>query len=143
MRRRLLILALGVGFLIITTWLATMLNEVIPYRSTTHIQTAQAGPYQITLQVDPNPPLPTQPAVLTLRVARSSSQQPVTQARVTLDSSMETMDMSNEHAEAQLLPDGTYQARVQFSMSGPWQVRVSVVESGQQVQHVVFEITAQ
>ena len=107
------------------------------------MQTAQAGPYQVTLQVSPNPPSITQPATLSIQVLARTSQQPVPNARVTLESDMETMDMGTEQANARSQGDGTYLASVQFSMSGPWQIRVLVAMPGAQPASATFEVSTQ
>jgi hypothetical protein len=143
MRRNLLVLALGITFLIVMTWIATFMTSYVPRHPSAQTQTAQAGPYQITLQVEPNPPLITQPAALSLQVLRNDTQQLVTNARITLESDMETMDMGTDEASAQEQSNGVYLAHVQFSMSGPWHVRVLVAVSGTQTQSAVFEVTAQ
>jgi hypothetical protein len=143
MRRNLLVVVLGITFLILMTWLGTILTSIVPHRVTAQVQTASAGPYQITLQVNPNPPLITQPATLTLKVLLSSSQQPVTNAHVTLQSNMESMDMGIDTTEARSQGDGTYLANVQFSMSGLWQVSVIVAAPGAKPTNATFEVTAQ
>ncbi|MBO0790644.1 MAG: FixH family protein [Ktedonobacteraceae bacterium] len=143
MRRRLFVLALGIGFLIVITGLATNIDGIIPHRPTPQTQTAQAGPYQITLQVTPNPPPTTQPSTLSLQIVRRDTQQAIADAHVTLDSDMEAMDMGTTHVEAQMQTAGVYQAQLQFSMSGSWQVRVRIAVAGAQAESALFEITAQ
>lgn len=143
MKRNLLVIALGITFLILITWLGTLVTTIVPHRTTAQVQTAQAGPYQITLQVTPNPPPIAQPATLSIQVLSRASQQPVTNAHVTLQSNMETMDMGTDEADARSQGDGTYLASVQFSMSGPWQVRVLVAVSGAQPASAVFEVSTQ
>src|SRR5947209_8258477 len=143
MRRNLLVVALGITFLILMTWLGTIITTIVPHRVTAQVQTAQAGPYQITMQVNPNPPLITQPATLSIQVLMSTSQQPVTNARVMLENSMETMDMGIDKADARSQGNGTYLASVQFSMSGPWQIRVIIAVPGAKPVSAVFEVTAQ
>jgi YtkA-like len=143
MRRNLLVVALGITFLILITWLGTIITTIVPHRDTARVQTAQAGPYQITIQVNPNPPLITRPAALSIQVLSRGSQQPVTNARVTLQSDMLTMDMGTDQVDARSQGDGTYLASVQFSMSGPWQVRVIVAAPGAKAASAVFQVTAQ
>ncbi len=54
-RRKLLILFLGLGPLIGITFIGTSLKSIIAFlHPTNSIQQAQAGPYQVTLQVNPN-----------------------------------------------------------------------------------------
>ena len=126
MRRALIVIALGIIFLILITWIGTFLDSFVLHRVTAQVQTAQAGPYRVTIQVNPNPPLITQPATLLIQLLSNASQQPLTNAHVTLMSNMETMDMELDQVEAQSQGNGTYVAKVQFSMSGPWKVQVVV-----------------
>ena len=143
MRRNLLVVALGITFLILMTWLGTIVTTIVPHRATARVQTAQAGLYQVTLQVNPNPPPITHPATLAVQVLMRNSQQPVINAHVTLESNMETMDMGTDRSDAHLMPDGTYQASVQFTMSGPWQVQVHISAPNAPPATAPFEITAQ
>jgi hypothetical protein len=144
MRRALLVIALGIVFLILMTWIGTLLDSIVPHRVTAQVQTAQAGPYHMTFQVNPNPPLITHPATLSIQVLLNDSQQPVTNAHVTLMSNMETMDMGIDPVEAQSQGNGIYLASVQFSMSGPWKVQVVVSLPGEkQTANATFEVAAQ
>ncbi len=142
MRRKLLILALGVLFLILLSWLGTTLTEILPARPSAQVQATSVGPYQITLRVDPNPPPPSKPATLTLQIVHSSTQQLVTNARVTIESNMETMDMGTDVVNAQSQNNGMYHAPVQFGMDGTWQVRVLVAVSGAKTESATFEVVA-
>jgi hypothetical protein len=126
MKRSLLVIALGIAFLILMTWIGTLLDSLVPHRVTAQVQTAQTGPYHVIFQVNPNPPVTSHPATLSLQVTLSSSQQPVTNAHVAIMSNMETMDMGIDPVEAQSQGNGIYLASVQFSMSGPWQVQVVI-----------------
>ena len=143
MRRNLLVVLLGLAFLLLLTWAGSVLVDIIPHRVTAPVQTAQAGLYQITLQVNPNPPSATQPATLTVHILTTNSQQPLTNAHVTLQSNMLSMDMGTDSTAAQTQNDGTYLAHVQFAMSGSWQVKVIVALPGKQPANAVFVITAQ
>lgn len=143
MRRNLLVLLLGLAFLLLLTWAGSVLVDSIPHPVTAPVQTAQAGPYQITLQVNPNPPSVTQPAALTVQILTNNSQQPLTNAHVTLESNMQSMDMGTTSTTAQAQSDGSYLAHVQFPMNGSWQVTVIVALPGQQPANAIFAITAQ
>jgi YtkA-like len=144
MKRGLLAIALGIIFLILITWIGTLLTSIVPHRVTPQAQTAKAGPYQVTMQVSPNPPPITQPATLTIQVLLNTSKQPVTNAHITLASNMETMDMSTDHVEAKPQGNGMYLATVQFTMSGSWQVQVAIsFPERTQAASAMFEITAQ
>src|SRR5439155_5094470 len=87
MKRNLLIIVLGFGFLIFMAWLGGILTMIEPHQPSAAVQTAQAGPYQLTLQVTPNPPLLTQPATLPLPIVRPSSQHIVSHAHVLIECS--------------------------------------------------------
>ena len=143
MRRNLLVVVLGITFLILITWLGTIITTIVPSRVTAKVQTAQAGPYQISLQVDPNPPLITQPATLSLQVLVKSSQQSVTRAHVTLESDMVAMGMGIDQVDARSQGNGTYLASIQFSMSGLWRIRVIVAMPGTNSASTTFDVTAQ
>ncbi|HZS77162.1 MAG TPA: FixH family protein [Ktedonobacteraceae bacterium] len=143
MRRGLLVIALGIAFLVLMTWLATIVTETFPRTPTPQTQTAQAGPYTVTLEVSPNPPPTTKPATLTITVKMKSSGQPVNNAQVSLASNMTAMDMGTETVQAQSQHDGTYVAQVQFVMSGPWQVQVTISQPGKPSATATFNVTAQ
>lgn len=142
MRRNVLVVVLGLAFLVLMTWLGSVVVDIIPRPATAQVQTAQAGPYQISIQVNPNPPLITQPTALSIRILMHDTQQPVTNAHVLLQSTMETMDMGTDQANATMQSDGSYLAHVQFTMSGAWQVQVVVAVPGQRTASVAFEVTA-
>ncbi|GER88035.1 hypothetical protein KDW_21970 [Dictyobacter vulcani] len=141
-RRKLLIVVLGIGFLILITFLGTSLESLIPHPPTAAVQVEQAGPYQVTLQVSPNPPSVTNPANLSLQVVKKASGQLVSNARVTLSSAMQTMDMGTEELVAQPQSPGNYHAQAHFSMSGPWQLRVQISETGTPAASTTFDVTA-
>ena len=144
MKRGLLVIALGIAFLILMTWIGTLFDSVVPHTVTAQVQTAQAGPYHLTFQVNPNPPVTSHPATLSIQVVLSASQQPITNAHVTLTSNMETMDMEIDQVEAQSQGNGIYLASVQFSMSGPWQVQVVISLPGEkQTVSATFEVAVQ
>src|SRR5579859_6159159 len=143
MRRSLLVVALGIAFLILLTWLGTVLTSIIPHKVTAQEQTVRAGPFQISLQINPNPPLTTQPATLTIQLLSSSTQQPVINAHVTLESTMVEMDMGIDRVEARAQGDGTYIANVRFSMSGFWKIHAIFIAPGIASISADFEVTAQ
>jgi hypothetical protein len=144
MKRSLLVIALGIAFLILMTWIGTLLDSLVHHRVTAQVQTAQPGPYHLTFQVNPNPPVTSHPTTLSLQVTLSSSQQPITNAHVTLMSDMETMDMGIDQVEAQSQGNGIYLASAQFSMSGPWQVQVVIsLPEGKQAVSATFEVAVQ
>jgi hypothetical protein len=131
MRHGLLVIALGIAFLILMTWIGTLLDSAVPHTVTAQVQTAQAGPYHLTFQVNPNPPTASHSTAISIQVVSSASQQPITNARVILTTSMETMDMGIDQVEAHSQGNGIYLTNVQFAMSGPWQVQVIIAMPGE------------
>jgi hypothetical protein len=144
MKRALLIIAIGIAFLILMTWIGTLLDSAVPHTVTAPMQTAQAGTYHLTLQVNPNPPVASQPATLSIQVVSSISQQPVTNAKVTLTGNMVSMDMEIDSVEAQSQGNGMYLASVQFAMSGTWQIQAIITIPGEkQPVSASFEVGVQ
>ena len=131
MKRGLLVIALGIVFLVLMTWIGTFLDSVVLHPVTAQVQTAQVDSYHLTLHVKPNPPVASHPATLSIQVVSSISQQPVTNAKVILTSSMVTMDMGTDSVEAQSQSNGMYLATVQFAMSGTWQIQVIFTRPGE------------
>ena len=142
-RRNILVILLGLGGLFAFTLLGSNLESILPQHPTAANQVMQAGPYQITLLVSPNPPNTTDPANLTIQIIKTNTRQLVTNAAVVLESTMQTMDMGTDREQAKLQDDGTYLAQLQFIMSGPWQVRVLVTVPSAQTITVTFDVAAQ
>ena len=141
MRRKLLILALGISFLLFITWLGTLLTNTFLHPPTPQVQTAIAGSYQITIHVNPNPPSLTQPTQFSIQVILKSSHQPITNAQVMLTSSMDTMGMGPDSSNAHSQGNGAYLASVQFSESGTWLIQVTVLAPGEAPASAGFEVT--
>jgi YtkA-like len=142
MKRKFLVLALGLSFLIAVSWFGGLISNAAPHTPTAHIQTSQAGPYQVTLQIDPNPPLLTKPSTITIQLA-NSDHQAISDAHIFIDSTMETMDMGTARDEALPQSNGLYRANVQFYMSGPWKLLISISQPNQKTVTTTFEVTAQ
>jgi hypothetical protein len=141
MRRALLIVLLGVAFLFIVTALGTFVTNSMPTMSTPGVQTSQAGPYTVTLRVDPNPPLTDGPATFSVQVVQTTSRRPVNGASVTLAGALEDMGLSTSVIAARASSAGSYVAHVPFSMSGSWQIQVSIALPGQPTATAVFKVT--
>ena len=142
-RRNVLVILLGLGGLFVITLIGSNLESILPQHATAAKQVVQAGPYQITLLVSPNPPNTTTPANLTIQIVKKATAQLVTNATVLLVNSMETMDMGTSQNQARLQNDGSYLAHLPFTMSGRWQVRVLVTVPSEQTLSATFEVTAQ
>jgi hypothetical protein len=125
--------------------LGSSLETLLPHRRPTAAnQVVEAGPYQITLLVSPNPPRTTDPANLIVQIVKTSTRQLVRNATVVLESNMQVMDMGTGRDQAKLQDDGNYLAHLAFTMGGPWQVRVLVtVPDEQTLFQANFEVTVQ
>lgn len=141
MRRNLLALALGIGLLVLLTWAGTFITTFVFFKATPQVQAVQAGPYHILLRVDPNPPRITEPTTISIQVMQGNTQVAVTNAHVTVESTMLTMDMGTEQSEARF-SGSAYEAQAQLSMSGPWQLRVIVAVPGARSVDAVFKVSA-
>jgi hypothetical protein len=142
-RRNVLVILLGLGFLFVITMLGTNLESFLPHNATAANQVVEAGPYQITLMISPNPPHTTDAADLTIQIVKKDTRQLVTNATVVLESNMQTMDMGTGRDQARLQDDGRYLAHLRFTMSGSWEVRVLVTMPGGQTFNAMFEVTVQ
>lgn len=141
-RRKLLILVLGIGLLVLVTTIATSLDSFFPSKPTAAVQIVHAGPYEITLNVNPNPPGATQPATLSLQIAQTDTHQLVSGAHVALSISMLTMDMGTEALTAQAKSPGIYEAQAQFPMGGTWEVHFSISKTGYKTASASFDVTS-
>jgi hypothetical protein len=141
MKRGLIIVALGVAFLVLVTGLGTFITNYMPTMKMPQTQTTQAGPYTITLHVNPNPPSSSQPTTCTIQIHQGSI--PVNSARVTLEGSQADMGLDTSVITAHSQGNGTYIARVSFSMSGSWQMQVTLTLQDNTIQHAAFMVSAQ
>jgi len=147
MKRKLLILALGVGLLLVVTALGTFITNYFPTHPTSQVQTTQAGTYTVTLSVDPNPPATDKQTTLTVQVQQTSSHNAVNGLKVTIDGAVQG-DMGGEmggstSTQTTAQGSGTYVAHVSLGMSGSWQIQVLISEPGQPALNAVFTVTTQ
>lgn len=143
MKKKLFVLVLGIGFLILMSWIGTIFTEILPHQPTAQVQHAVAGPYQVILQVAPNPPRVGESTAMTVQLLTNSTQQPVTNARISIAVNMATMDMGTGHAEATLNTQQHYVADIQFPMNGLWQLQVTIQIPNQQPEQTTFEVMVQ
>lgn len=141
-RRSFLIIGLGLACLILVTGLGTFVTNYIPTMPTPATQITEIGPYTVILRVSLNPPSTSQPATLTVTVQQKSSHQPVNGARVVIDGTMANMDMDTSALTAIPQGAGVYVARVPFSMSGSWQIQVTISQPAQPAMNAIFTVTA-
>ncbi|HET8846450.1 MAG TPA: FixH family protein [Ktedonobacteraceae bacterium] len=140
MRRGLLVIALGVGFLIAITWLATYITNYVPQRPTPQTSATQVGTYDVTLHVDPNPPSLDQPATLSISLSDHDSHKTVDGAQVIIDGRMEDMEMDALRIETKAQSKGTYIAHFPFNMQGLWQLQVLISRPGQPTLNTLFSV---
>lgn len=143
MRRGLLVIALGILFLVGITVLGTVITNYVPATTTPQSQTARVGLYTITMRVDPYPPSIEQPATLSLHLQQSATDQPINDAQLTIDGSMAEMEMGVPSITANALGAGNYRVRIPFSMSGLWQIQVSIALPRQPELHTAFSVHVQ
>lgn len=142
MRRGLLIVLLGVAFLCLVTALGTFVTNVMPGMTTPGVQTSQAGPYTVTVHIDPNPPSTQRATMFSIHILQSASQRPVDGAHVVLEGALQDMGLSTSLLQARAAGAGTYLAQVPFSMGGSWQIQISITLPGQPSATAVFQVTA-
>jgi hypothetical protein len=140
MKRGLLIILLGIAFLIIVTGLGTFITNYMPTMNTPQTQTTQAGPYTVTLHVNPNPPSTSQPATCTIQILQNST--PIDGAQVSLEGAQTDMGLDASVVQARAQGTGTYSAQVSFSTSGSWQMQVTITLPGKPALHAAFTVTA-
>jgi hypothetical protein len=141
-RRRLLIIIIGIGLLVLLTSLATSLDTFFPPKPTAAVQIANVSPYQITLSVAPNPPNTEKPATLSFQIVQTATQQLVSGVHVQLAISMPSMGMGTEALTTQVKSPGIYQAQAQFPMSGTWEIHISILKAGAKTVSTSFDVTA-
>jgi YtkA-like len=141
MKRGLIIIALGVGFLAIVTGLGTFITNYMPMMNTPQAQTTQVGPYTVTLHVDPNPPSTSQPTTCTIQLQQGSIS--IDDAQVTLEGAQADMGLDTSLAKASAQGHGQYVAHISFSMNGSWQMQVTITLPGHSAIHATFTVTAQ
>ncbi|WP_052890623.1 FixH family protein [Thermogemmatispora carboxidivorans] len=142
MRRNLLVILLGLLFLALLTWLGGLVASIPPPApAESGPQQAHAGLYEVTLQLSPDPPLSTQPTTILLRIAEAASGSLVNDAHVQVESTMPEMNMGLPAVAARLSSDGLYRARLQFAMSGLWQLRVTIQRAAHPEATALFQVT--
>ncbi len=142
-RRRAILLSLGVLFFLLVVGLGDALGGFLPHTAAPFAngRTQTAGPFQVTVQFTPNPPkYTTTPTTLVQMIVKNHAGQILDDARVQLHLTMLTMDMSANEVAAQGVGQGHYQARVAFLMPGAWQVTVTVNQPGGASGSTTFDV---
>ncbi|MVF23103.1 efflux RND transporter periplasmic adaptor subunit [Methylocaldum sp. BRCS4] len=99
-----------------------------------------AGEIKLRLGTQPEP---AQVGDNTLRIeVRDAGDRPVTGATVAVEYTMDMPGMMVDKAEAVPIGKGVYEAKVRFTMAGPWSVTVKVERPGQAKVHERFTVNA-
>ena len=141
MKRGLIVIALGIGFLVLVTGLGTFITNYMPAMNTLQVQSTRAGSYTVTLRVDPNPPSTSQSTTCTIQLRQGST--PIDNAQITLEGAQADMGLDTSTVTAHARGNGQYLAHLSFSMSGSWQMQVTITLPGQPALHAAFTVTAQ
>jgi hypothetical protein len=141
-RRRALLAAGAIGLLLAFLWLGDVLSGIVPHKPY-HPATQHAGPYAVTLTVNPSQPSINGPIHLRLQIA-DAAHQPVRNAAVTFQWNMEAMDMgtTSGHATPDAMP-GAYDVTVASAMSGYWRLSVTIQPIQQATGSTSFDIPVQ
>jgi Cu(I)/Ag(I) efflux system membrane fusion protein len=92
-------------------------------------QEKTAGDFRLRLRTQPDP---AKVGDNRLRIeVKDTHGQPVTDAILTLDYTMDMPGMMIEKAQASHAGGGVYEARLRFAMAGPWGVTVGIQRPGQ------------
>ena len=144
-RRQLFIVLGGLLLLVVITLLGSSLESWIPQQPSAAIQNTQAGPYAVTLQVAPNPPTVGHNVELTLQIVQSASHRLISHATLTVNATMQEMDMGTAVSTASESPQspGLYHVQTQLSMRGAWTIDVAIARPGVPTKHAQFTLTAQ
>lgn len=101
--------------------------------------TSAASPFHISLETEPA--RPKMATTTTFRAKVTDAQgAPVEGAQVRADLVMPLMDMGKNQVQLSGRGGGVYEGTGQFSMSGPWEARVTV-KSGDKATTKVFDIS--
>jgi YtkA-like len=142
-RRRAILISLGVLVFLLVIGLGDALGGFLPHTTTPFAsgRTQAAGDFQVTLQFTPNPPKYSSTADTLVQIdVQGRNGQIVDGTHVQLSLMMVTMDMNTNITPAQGVGQGHYQARVAFLMPGAWQVTVTVTPPGGASASTTFDV---
>ncbi len=98
-----------------------------------------SAPVNITATTTSTPKAGDNPLTVSITDAEGK---PVTGATITTTVAMTSMDMGTAHPAVTEKGAGQYASTVNFSMAGPWRVKVKVTAPGQKPQTKTFDFTA-
>ena len=100
---------------------------------------ASPAPVKITVATISPPKSGDNPLLISVTDAQGKA---VTGAAITTSVAMTSMDMGTTHPAVTEKGGGQYAATINFSMAGPWRVKVKVTAPGQKPQTRAFDFSA-
>jgi len=97
----------------------------------------QTATYDVQTQITPDPPH-VGTHLLNVTVQAKNTKKPAQGLKITALVYMTSMDMGTSEPKVKEISPGKYQAKVNFSMAGPWAVKLSLPEAGEKI--VTFEV---
>jgi hypothetical protein len=131
----------GAGLLVLgmLVWGRLGLGALLfPPANAASVQTAMAGPYQISFARPASGFVAGQDNTALITIRGSNGAQ-LEGAQVSVRQEMTTMPMSVPPAMVTAQGNGRYEARIAFSMAGPWRVTVVIAQQGQAQSHLAFD----
>jgi hypothetical protein len=111
---------------------------LFPPANAASVQTAMAGPYQVSFARPASGFVAGNDNVALITIRGQNSAQ-LEGAQVSVREEMTTMAMSVPPATMTAQGNGRYQARMAFSMAGPWRVTIIIARAGQAQSQVAFD----
>jgi hypothetical protein len=111
---------------------------LFPPASAASVQTAMAGPYQVSFARPASGFVAGKDNVALITIRGQNSAQ-LEGAQVSVRQEMTTMAMSVPPATVTAQGNGRYEARMAFSMAGPWRVTIIIARAGQAQSWVAFD----
>jgi hypothetical protein len=111
---------------------------LFPPANAASVQTAMAGPYQVSFARPASGFVAGKDNVALITIRGQNSAQ-LEGAQVSMRQEMTTMAMSVPPATVTAQGNGRYEARMAFSMAGPWRVTIIIARAGQAQSQVTFD----
>ncbi len=135
------ILAAGLICLLLLAWGHLGLGAlIVPPAPTVAQQTAQAGPFQVTLALSSGQLTADGPNTVTLRLSDQTGQPISGDIALRVSPEMTSMPMAAPDMEGQALGAGQYRIHPLFGMAGDWRLNVTITAPGQPEARVSFPV---
>jgi hypothetical protein len=95
-------------------------------------RSAPSASYDYDVKITPDPPQAGS-NILVVEMRRKSDAKPAQGLEIKAQVSMTSMDMGTEEPKVREIAPGRYQLKANFSMKGPWAVKLSLPEGGEKV----------